>query len=813
MFALLQDVRFAFRMLVKSPAFAAAVTVTLALGIGANTALFSIVNSVLLNPLPYPRSNQLVALYETKPGLGQGPISYLNFLDWQRTAPSFSSMAIYRHEDYNLMGSGQAERVNGLMVSAAFFTTLEIHPVLGRDFLREDDHIGAAPVVLLSDAFWHRHFGGLRSVVGGSIDLGGTNFTIIGVLPAGFSFHDVDRDVFTPIGQLNDASFLDRRVDLSAYAIGRLKPDVTLAHARGEMDAIAHHLAAAYPEADRNVDIAVVPMKQDVVGKVQPILLVLLAAVGFLLLIACANVASLLLARSMRRSGEFALRRALGAGSGRVIRQLLTESLMLAGIGGLAGVLIAFFGTRAVLRLLPDTFPRSSEIAMDARVLLFTLALSLLSGVGFGLAPTLKFSRVNLQQVLRQATQGAGGARRRLHAVFVVAEVALSIVLLVGAGLMLRSLSALLKVNPGYDPEHAITFSLSLPPHPKATPAQVRERLRRFEEQMRNIPGVEAVSITLGSRPLLHDSELPFWIEGQPKPATDNEMSQAMFYLVQPGFQKAMGITLERGRFISPQDNENEPIVVDVDDAFARQYFPTQSPIGQHIHIEEFDVEAEIVGVVGHVRQWGLGNDAKGAVEAQFYYPFMQIPPKLIPLVADGTAVVLRTHDDPAALMTSVRRAVSELDPGAVVYSVETMDGVLSKSLAARRLSMLLLGAFAILALLLACIGLYGVLSYLVGERTREIGVRMALGAQRRDVLRLILSQGARMVFAGVMLGIGLSLGLTRLMSSQLFGVTPHDPLTFAGVCLLLVAVSLFACCVPALRASRVDPMVALRYE
>lgn len=420
---------------------------------------------------------------------------------------------------------------------------------------------------------------------------------------------------------------------------------------------------------------------------------------------------------------------------------------------------------------------------------------------------------MNLQQVLRQATQGAGGARRRLHAVFVVAEVALSIVLLVGAGLMLRSLSALLKVNPGYDPEHAITFSLSLPPHPKATAAQVRERLRRFEGQMRSIPGVEAVSITLGSRPLLHDSELPFWIEGHPKPATDNEMSQAMFYLVQPGFQQAMGITLQRGRFISSEDNENEPIVVDVDDAFARQYFPAQSPIGQHIHIEEFDVEAEIVGVIGHVRQWGPGNDAKGAVEAQFYYPFMQIPPKLIPLVADGTAVVLRTHDDPAAVIASVRRAVSELDPGAVVYSVETMGGVLSKSLAARRLSMLLLGAFAILALSLACIGLYGVLSYLVGERTREIGMRMALGAQRADVLRLILSQGARMVFSGVVLGIILSLGLTRLMSSQLFGVTPHDPLTFAGVCLLLVAVSLFACCVPALRASRVDPMVALRYE
>ena len=368
-------------MLLKSPAFSATVIITLALGIGANTALFSVVNSVLLNPLPYPRSNQLVALYEEKPGLGQGPISYPNFLDWQRSAQTFSSMAIYRHEDYNLMGSGQAERVNGFMVSAAFFTTLGIHPILGRDFVSEDDHIGAAPVVLLSDAFWHRHFGGSPAVVGGSIDLGGTNYTVIGILPPGFSFHDVQRDVFTPIGQLNDASFLDRRVDLSAYAIGRLKPGVTLAQGRAEMDSIAHHLALAYPEANKNVAISVVPMKQDVVGPVQPILLVLLAAVAFLLLIACANVASLMLVRSMRRSGEFAVRRALGAGSGRVIRQLLTESLMLAGIGGVAGLVIAFFGTRAALRFLPETLPRSGEVSLDASVLLFTVGVSLLSGL------------------------------------------------------------------------------------------------------------------------------------------------------------------------------------------------------------------------------------------------------------------------------------------------------------------------------------------------------------------------------------------------------------------------------------------------
>jgi predicted permease len=810
---LLQDVRFALRMLLKSPTFSVTVVITLALGIGANTALFSIVNSVLLNPLPYPHSNQLMALYEKKAGQDHAPISYLNFLDWQRSAQSFSSMAIYRHEDYNLMGNSQAERVNGLMVSSAFFNTLGIAPALGRDFVSADDHVGAAPVVMLSDAFWHRHFGGAPAVVGGFIDLGGVNYTIIGIVPPGFAFYDIDRDVFTPIGQLSDPNFFDRRVDLSAHSIARLKADATLPQARAEMDSIAHHLAVAYPEANKNSGITVIPMKQDQIGKVQPYLLVLLAAVVFLLLIACANVAGLLLVRSMRRSGEFAVRRALGAGSGRIIQQLLTESLLLASVGGVAGLLIAFFGTRAVVRLLPDVLPRSGEVSMDARVLLFTLGVSLLSGLCFGLAPAMKFSRINLQEVLRQSTRGAGGGRRRLHAFFVAVEVALSIVLLVGAGLMLRSLAALLRVNPGYNPEHAITFSLSLPPRPQATAAEARERLRHFEAQMRAIPGVEAASITLGSRPLIHDSELPFWIEGQAKPPNMNEMNQAMFYLVQSGFQQAMGITLERGRFVTAQDTENTPTVIDVDDVFARQYFPHQNPIGQHIHIAGFDVVAEIIGVVGHVRQWGPGNDDKSAIEAQFYYPFMQLPPKMIPLVADGVAVVLRTHDDPTAITASIRRAVAELDPGAVIYAVETMNGMLSKSLAPRRLSMLLLGGFAVLALALSCMGMYGVLSYLTDDRTREIGVRMALGARRRDVLRLILSQGARMALAGVVLGFALALGLTRLMSSQLFGVTPYDPLTFLCVGLLLIMVALLACYVPARRATKVDPVIALRYE
>jgi predicted permease len=808
-----QDLQHAIRLLRKSPGFVATAVLTLALGIGASTTLFSVVNGVLLNPLPYPHSEQLVAIYGKTPGFDQAPVVYLNFLDWQRETQTFSSMAIYRNQNYNVTGKAEAERLSGYMISADFFSTLGVQPILGRPFRADDDQVGAAPVAILGGGLWKREFGSSPDVIGKSLTLNGTSYIVVGVIPPGFTFYGNDRDIYTPIGQWNDPSFRDRRISVSAHVVGRLKPRVTLPRAKADMDLVARNLAAAFPVADKEAGITLVSMKDDIVGNVQPFLLVLLAAVGFLLLIACANVANLLLARSMGRSREFAIRAALGAGHSRVIRQLLTESVLLAGLSAALGLLFAFWGARAVLNTLPGTLPRVEEISLDGRVLLFTLAVSLAAAIVFGLAPALKGSRVSAIEILKESGRGAIGGRHRMQGVFVMIEVAMALVLLIGAGLMLRSLSALWRVNPGFNPSHAITFSLSMPSSSATTSAETRARLRRFDEKMSSIPGVQAVSVTLGSRPMIHDSSLPFWIEGQPKPANDNEMPQAMFYLAEAGFEQAMGITLKRGRFITPQDNENAPVVIVVDDAFARTWFPHENPIGKHVHLEQFNVRAEIVGVVGHVKQWGLGTDAKSAVEAQFYYPFMQLPEKLMPHVAGAVAVVLRTAGDPAAVMGLVRRAVAQLDPGNMIYGVQTMDEVIAGSFAARRLSMILLSIFAALALVLSCVGIYGVISYAVGQRTHEIGVRMALGAQRRDVMRLVLGEGAKMALFGVAAGIAAALGLTRLMTNELFGVTAQDPLTFAAVAILLTLVALLACYFPARRAVLVDPMVALRHD
>jgi predicted permease len=813
MSTLILDVHYAARTLARSPGFTAIAVLTLALGIGANTALFSVVNGVLLNPLPYVHSSQLVALYGRMPMYDRAPISYPNFLDWQRDNRVFSSVALYRYEEYNFTGPGPGERVSGFMVSADFFSTLEVAPVLGRTLRPDDDELGAAPVVILSGGLWQRDFGSSRDVIGQAMTLNGTSYTIVGVIPASFSFYGNVRDVYTPIGQWDEPAFRDRRIDLSAHAVGRLKPGVTLDQAVADMDAVARNLAAAYPEADKASGITVVSLKDDTVGNVRPFLLVLMAAVGFLLLIACANVANLQLARAMARSREFVVRAALGASHTRVFRQLLAESVLLAGVGGALGVAFAFGAIGTVLANLPGALPRADDVSVDWRVLLFTSALSLAVGILFGLAPAIKATRVNLQAALNEGGRGASGVRHRLQSVFAAAEIAMALVLLIGAGLMVRSLEALWRVDQGFNPQHAVTFNLAMPATPATTAAETRARLRQFDEAMRSIPGVQAVSVTLGSRPMIHDSSLPFWIEGEPRPANDNDMPQAMFYLAEAGFREAMGVSLQRGRFIAPQDNETAPVVIDIDDVFARMYFPHTDPIGKHVHLEAFKVEAEIVGVVGHVKQWGRAGDSRSTIQAQFYYPFMQLPPRLMPLVAKVVAVVLRTEGDPAAVIGPVRRAVAQLDSRDVIYSAATLESIVSNSLAARRISMILLSLFAALALILACIGIYSLVSYLVGQRTHEIGVRMAMGAERRDILNLVLRYGITMALLGSAAGIAAAIGLTRLMVNQLSGVSAHDPVTFSAVTTLLVLVALAACYIPAQRAMRVDPIVALRAD
>ena len=814
MSALLHDVRYGIRMLAKNPGFTAVALFTLALGIGVNTALFSVVNGVLLNPLPCAEPDRLVALYSRDANYTQSSISYPNFLDWARDNRSFSTLAAYRGDDFNLTGRGEPERVPVEMISANFFPVLGVQPSLGRTFLPEEDQLGAAPVALIGGGFWKRKLGAAPDVVGKTLTLNGVAYTIVGVIPESFryiggNFHR--SDVYTPIGQYNEPTFRDRGAGMGMDAVGRLKPGVSFEQAKADMGALARHLAEQYPEADKGTGVTLIPLKQSMVGDIQPFLLLLLAAVGFVLLIACVNVANLLLARSTARTREFAIRSALGANRGRVIRQLLTESILLASAGGGLGLLLASWGTQAALKVLPSALPRAEEIHVDIRVLLFTLAASVLAGILFGLAPALKNSQVDLHETLKEGGRGLSGARHRAQRIFVAAEMALAVVLLAGAGLMIRSLARLSRVDPGFDPHNLLTFYSSFPP--LTSPDTIRATWRRMDESLHAIPGVVAASLSVGSVPLGSDSTAAFWLEGQPKPANRSEMKVALLYLVQPDYLNAMRTPLKRGRFLSTADTEHSPVVIVIDERFRQLYFGNQDPIGRHINFIGVNLTAEIVGVVGHVKQWGLDEDSTSPVQAQMYVSLAQIPDQVISLYASGTGIFVRTAGSSAAHVGLIRHAVDQINSQQAMYNIRTMDDIISRSLAARRFSMILLGIFAALALLMACVGIYGVIAYLAGQRTHEIGVRMALGADRRHVLQMVLGEGAKMALLGVGTGLAAAFGLARLMTNLLFGVSAHDPLTFAGVAGLLILVALAACYIPAYRATKVDPMVALRYE
>lgn len=810
---LMQDLRYALRLLAKNPGFAAVAVLTLALGIGANTALFSVVNGVLLNPLPYPHPEQLVTLRESKPNFATGSISYPNFLDWQKDNRTFASMALIRgNRSFILTGLGEAEQVDGVFVSTGFFEQLSVNPVLGRAFAPGEDRIGAAPTVMISGGFWKRKFGSAQDVLGKSLTLDGKDYTIIGVIPATFDLLGSLRsqDVYAPIGQWNNPLLMNRAAGLGIGGIGRLKPGITIEQARADMERVTQNLAAAYPEANKGIGAALIPFRTWMLGSVEPFLFVLFGAVGFVLLIACVNVANLLLARSTGRAHEFAIRAALGAGQGRIVRQLLTESTLLAAIGGGLGVLLAAVGTRAALGVLPTTLPRAAEVVVDGRVLLFAGAISLLAGICFGLVPALKTRKPDVHETLKEGGRGGSGTRHRLQGALVAAEMALALVLLIGAGLMFRTLAALWSVNPGFEASKVLTFGLSLPPSmTEASPEAVRAALREVHDKFQAAPGVQAVAFSWGAAPLQGDDEWLFWIDGQPKPASENDMNWAIDYVVDYDYLKIMGIPLKSGRFFTARDDEHAARVAVVDEVLADKFFPGQNAIGKRLHLNSTGEIVEIVGVVGHVKQWGLDTDDTQALRAQMYTPFMQLPGNAM---GTGAGVVVRS-DQPAMVFESIRQANNQMSSQQVVYGAQTMSEVIASSLAERRFSMILFGVFAGLALLLASIGIYGVVSYLAGRRTHEIGVRMALGAQGRDVLRLVLGGGAKMAAVGIGAGLLASIGLTRLMANLLFGVSATDPLTFLGVAALLLFVALAACYVPARRAARGDPIVALRYE
>jgi predicted permease len=813
---LFQDLRYGVRMALKSPGFTAVAVITLALGIGANTAVFSIVNGVLLNPLPFPRADQLVALGENKPNFENGSISYPNFRDWRKDNRSFSSMAVSRVFSFSLIGAGEPEQVDGDFVSSDFFSILGVKPVMGRLLMAGEDEVGAAPVALIGEDLWRRKFSSSPDILGKSIRLGPKGYTVVGIIPASFhlnlpSFRD--GQIFVPAGQWNNPLLLNRGAGLGFHGIARLKPVVTVEQARADMDSLSQNLAAAFPDTDKGISAHLTPVKQQMIGDVRPLLLVLLAAVGFVLLIACLNVANLMLARSTVRAREFAIRAALGATQARVVRQLLVESVLLGLIGGAIGLLLASWGTRAALATLPSTLPRAEQIAIDTRVLIFTAGTAILAGILFGLTPALKMSRGATNETLKEGGRSNTGRRHRAQGVFVVAEMAMALVLLTGAGLMVRSLVRLWQVDPGFDPHHVMSFGLTPPPSVlNANLDGIRAHYRELNRRLGAIPGVEAVAQTTGAMPLNYDDEQLFWLEGQAKPANDNDMNWAIDYIVDSDYLKIMKTPLLAGRFFIAQDDEHSPRVVVVDEVFAKKFFPGQDAVGKRIHLKSGDQLAEIIGVVAHVKQWGLDTDDTEQLRAQLYIPEVQMPDDYIKSV-NSTAFVVRVAGDPAASFSSVRHVAEEMSDQQVIYGEETMEQVVSRSIGSHRFLMILLAAFAALAVILASVGIYGVVSYVVGQRTHEIGVRMALGAQRTDVLRLILGGGARLILTGIAIGVLGAIALTRAMASQLFMVSASDPFTFVTVSLLLVFVALMACYVPARRAANIDPTMALRYE
>lgn len=802
---LLKDVRYGVRMLVRNPGFTVVSVIALALGIGANAAIFSVVNGVLLRPLPFKDPERLMMIRETKlPQFPEFSVSPGNFLDWKKQNTVFERLVAFRGSSLNLIGTGDPERLRGLKVTEGFFAMLGAQPQLGRDFLLEEDQPGRNNVVILSHGLWQRRFGADPQILNQTITLSGQSFTVIGVMPLEFRFGGANQiELWTPMAFT--AQDAQNHGGHFVSAIGQLKPGIALDQARAEMSTIAERLAVQYPEANTGWNVKLIPLQEFTVRTIKPALIVLLVAVAFVLLIACANVANLLLARAAGRQKEIATRTALGAGRWRIIRQLITESMLLSLAGGAVGLLLAKWGTDLLLTLAPPDLPRMDNVSIDSRALAFTAAITFLTALIFGVVPALQASKPNLNETMKDAARGSteGGRRKLIRSTLVVLEVAAALVLLVGAGLMIKSFWRLQNVNPGFNPDNALSATVSLPNAKYAEETQQAAFFQQLIERVGALPGVQAAGASHVVPMTGNDFVLAFEIDGRP-PLPPGSSQSTNFYSVSSDYFKAMGIPLRRGRVFTAQDTKDSPRVAVINETMVEKIFPDEDPIGKRIRFGDKgkNPEFEIVGIVGDVKQYGLDQPTT----MQTYEPYTQ---QTFPYMT----LVVRTAGDPTNLGAVIRSEVLKLDKEQPATNIKTLNEFFSISIAQQRFSVVLLGVFAAVALVLAAVGIYGVLSYAVTQRTHEIGIRMALGAGRRHVFRLVVGGGMLLSLIGVAGGLAAAFALTRLLESLLFGVTATDTVTFASVAGVLLAVALLACYIPARRATKVDPLVALRYE
>lgn len=814
---LLRDLRFALRSLAKAPGFTTAAMLTLALGIGANTAIFSALDAVVLQPLPYPEPDRLVLVLLYNRSLKYATdLAYPDFLDWQRDRQSFAQIAAFKPAGYDLLGPGSSEHVSGYAVSANFFSTLGVGLTVGNSFSPNEDRLNGAPAAVISHRLWQGRFHGRRAAIGQTITLNAAAYTILGVLPAGFRFEDKLVDVFTPVGQA-DPLFRNDRTVHDILCLARLKHGVTLRQAQAEMNTLQEHIDELNPTTEKGLGTSVIPLKLSLIGGIRETLLLLLGAVTFVLLIACANVTNLLLARSASRTREFAVRRALGAGRMQIVRQVITESMLLSFAGGILGVAVSKIALTAFVKAVPGSLPRIENIGVNASVLLFTLIVSMLVGLLFGLVPAFEQAKNDVQAGLKAGGRGSTASHRRTQGALVVAQFALALILLSGAGLLFRAIQNLWAVNPGFETQHVLTFKVGLSPSKAQTPAATRATYQQLTERLRQIPGVASADLT-ALVPLGRGSNSgPFWL-GPNQPASMAQIPRAIYYPIGPDYPRTMRIPLLRGRFLTSADNSSSELVALVDTLLARRFFPNRDALGQSITIPHWGkagaVPVRIVGIVGHVEQSGI--DGSGVEQPQIYYSFYQLPDEGLPIFREEVTFAVRTPINLEVMLPAIKSAVHGAASDQPVYEVRTMRELVSGSIERQRFPMILLGTFAGVALLLATVGIYGVISYSAAQRIPEIGIRMALGATGAQVLRMLLGQGVQLAAVGVSFGAVTAALLTGMLGSfsrLLYGVRPIDPLTFLLVSSCLLIAALLACYLPARRAAQLDPLTAIRHE